>query len=543
MNILLLIGIAVVLGTLSGKVLEKLRIPQVVGYIVLGVIVGKSFLHIFEDQTVHTLTPLVNFTLGIIGCVIGGELKGSVFRKYGQSIYSILLAEGLFAFIGVTIAVTVLTGKLYLGLILGAIASATDPASTVNVLWEYKAKGALTRTVTAVIALDDGLALILYGLVSVFSKAMILHQSFSWWDGVVMPVVEIGQCLALGILSALLVVRFLKHVKEEAIAISLILGVVCMGVGISMYFNLDLILSSMAFGATMANVIPQVTDRIFGVIKEMTTPLYILFFIAIGAQMDIHVFTNITILGIVIAYLIARSVGKISGATLASLATHAPKTVTRYTGLCLFTQGGVAMGLALSISHNMAQFGSQGQEAGLLIIDVVAATTFIVQLIGPPFVKYGITKAEERDCNVTKEDIIESLTAADVMDKQFIPLHEETHLHDIIQTVKEKDTFNYPVVDKEGRLQGIITLRELKDALFERNLEPIILAEDIAIPSHLAAYTDQPLKEVFDIFNKANLEFLPILEKGGSSKVVGLIEYRTLVDEIDKRWLARQKHH
>ena len=133
MNILFLVGIAIFFGTITGKIFEKLHFPQVVGYIILGVIVGKSFLHVFEGEVLHSLAPLINFTLGIIGCVIGSELKGDVFRKYGRSIYTILFAEGFLAFIFVTVVVTLLTGKLYLGLILGAIASATDPASTINV--------------------------------------------------------------------------------------------------------------------------------------------------------------------------------------------------------------------------------------------------------------------------------------------------------------------------------------------------------------------------------------------------------------------------
>jgi Kef-type K+ transport system membrane component KefB len=134
MNTLLLIGIAIFLGIISGKIFQKFKIPQVVGYIIVGVVIGKSFLHIFEGNAIEAMTPLVNFTLGIIGCVIGSELKVGVFKKFGRSIYTILFAEGMLAFAAVAILVTLATGKLYLGLLLGAIASATDPASTINVL-------------------------------------------------------------------------------------------------------------------------------------------------------------------------------------------------------------------------------------------------------------------------------------------------------------------------------------------------------------------------------------------------------------------------
>jgi len=539
MNVLFLIGSAIFFGTISGKVFQRFKIPQVVGYIILGLLIGKSFLHIFDGEIVQSLQPLVNFTLGIIGCVIGSELKGSVFKKYGSSIYTILFAEGMLAFLFVTILVTFITQKLYLGLILGAIASATDPASTISVLWEYKSKGPLTRTVTSIIALDDGLALIIYGLVSVFSKTMILKQAFSWWEGLGVPIFEILECLALGIISAVIAVKMFKHIREETLAISFILGMICAGVGLSMYLHLDLILSSMAFGATMANMLPKVSEKIFDTIKDMTTSLYILFFVAIGAQLDIHTFLNVTLLGIITAYLVARSSGKIFGAMLGGVMAKAKKEVTKYTGICLFTQGGVAMGLALSISHNLSQTGTEGQQVGILIINVVAATTFVVQLIGPPLVKYGITKADEVGRNVTKEDIIKSLKVSDVMNKKFIPIQQAAQLHDIIQIVKEEDSFNYPVIDKEHRLLGVITMKELKDALFENDLVNFILAEDIAAPIRFVLFPEQPLEKAFEIFNNRALEFLPVVTNHGENKVAGILEYRHLVNEIDKRMLSQ----
>ncbi len=539
MNVLFLIGATIFLGTISGKVFQRFKIPQVVGYIILGLLIGKSFLHIFEGEVVQSLQPLVNFTLGIIGCVIGSELKGSVFKKYGSSIYTILFAEGILAFLFVTIFVTLVTKKLYLGLILGSIASATDPASTISVLWEYKAKGPLTRTLTSIIALDDGLALIIYGLVSVFSKAMILKQDFSWWEGLGVPIFEIFECLALGMISALFVIKVSKHIKEESLLISFILGVICAGVGLSMYLHLDLILSSMAFGATMANILPKVSEKIFGTIKEMTTSLYILFFVAIGAQLDIYTFLNITLLGVIVVYLAARSFGKIFGAMLGGVVAKAKKEVTRYTGFCLFTQGGVAMGLALSISHNLSQTGAEGQQVGILIINVVAATTFVVQLIGPPLVKYGITKADEIGRNVTKEDIIESMKVSDVMNKKFVSVQQNTNLHDIIEIVKKEDSFNYPVVDKEFKLRGVITMKELKGALFENDLENFILAGDIAVPTHFILFPNEPLGKAFENFNNRTLEFLPVVANDDSDRVVGILEHRNLVDEIDKRMLSR----
>lgn len=535
MNVLSLAGIAIFLGTISGKIFQRFKIPQVVGYIILGLIIGKSFFHIFEGEVVTSLIPIVNFTLGIIGCIIGAELKGSVFKKYGTSIYTMLFTEGILAFLAVTIAVTLITKKLYLGLILGAIASATDPASTISVLWEYKAKGPLTRTLTSIIALDDGLALILYGLVSVFSKSMMMGEHFSLLEGLGRPLLEIGECLLIGGVSAFIVANVIKHIKEESLIVAFILGVIASIVGVSMYFNLDLILTSMMFGATLANLLPRISEKIFGEIKEMTTSLYILFFVAIGAQLDIHTFLNVTLLGIIGAYLVARSFGKIFGAMFGGFITKAPKTVTKYTGLCLFTQGGVAMGLALSISHNLSQLGGEGAQVGILIINVVAATTFVVQLIGPPLVKYGITKAEERGRNITKDDIIESLLIEDVMDKKVQAVSEGTTLSRLIDLIRTTGSFNYVVVDKLNQFCGVITIKELKDAMFESDLKDIVLAKDILIQTNLVVLPNEPLVKAFELFNNRDLNFLPVIKDKNYKEVVGMIEEKEILEEIERR--------
>ncbi len=539
MNVLFLVGSTIFLGTISGKVFQRFKIPQVVGYIILGLVIGKSFLHVFEGEIVQSLQPLVNFTLGIIGCVIGSELKGSVFKKHGGSIYSILFAEGILSFLAVAIIVTFITQKLYLGLILGAIASATDPASTMNVLWEYKAKGPVTRTLTSIIALDDALALILYGLVSVFSKTMILKQTFSWWEGLGVPILEIFECLLLGAVSALFVVKVCKHIKEDALVTSFILGVICAGVGLSMYLHLDLILSSMAFGATMANLMPKISEKIFGTIKEMSTPLYILFFVAIGAQLDIHVFLNVTLLSIILAYLVARTLGKVYGTMLGGIITKSRKDVTKYTGFGLFTQGGVAMGLALSINHNLSMTGTEGQQAGLLIINVVAATTFVVQLIGPPCVKWAITQAHEDGKNVTEEDLMKTIMVSDVIDAAYPIIRENTPLMTILNIFSDSPYSQYPVINKDGKITGTINIDSIKNSLLLEDSGDLLLGEDIKQSFHYTISDQSTLFEAKTYMDRYHLGFIPVIDS--QENVLGCFDRRMYQKYVSTKLLKLQQ--
>ncbi len=540
MDSILLLGIAVFFGVLGGKVFQKLRIPQVVGYVTVGLLLGESVFNIISQHSVNAFNPIVNFTLGIIGFVIGSELKGEVFRKYGRSIYLILVSEGILAFFAVFAVVTLITKEVYLGLLLGAIASATDPASTVSVFWEYKTRGPLTTTVTSIVALDDGLALILYGLVSVFSKAMITKEHFSLGASIGGPLLEILECFVLGFIGGVILLKIISYVKENDLVNSIALAGVASIVGIAIHLKLDLILSSMVLGATIANIAPRKSEKMFRSIREMTSPLYILFFVIVGASLDIHTFLKVSVITIIVGYLIARSLGKIFGATFGAIISKAKRTVVKYTGICLFTQGGVAVGLAMSIAHNLSYLGSEGRNVGSVIITVVAATTFVVQLIGPILVKIGATKADEIGRNVTEDDIVKVYKVRDVMRKDFSAIKENAPLAKIIETIKERESYHFPVVDKKGDLIGIISLGNLRSVLAEEQLNQIVLAEDVASPVEKVIYSRQPLNEALEAFNKGELDYLPVVDDKNSRKIIGVVEYHPLIEFINRKLFERQ---
>ncbi|MEW5894906.1 MAG: cation:proton antiporter [Candidatus Omnitrophota bacterium] len=539
MNTLLLIGLAVFLGVISGKFFQRIKIPQVVGYILIGLFIGKSFLHIFEGPVIEGMMPVVNFTLGIIGFIIGGYLKRDVFSKYGRSVYAILLGEGILAFFLVAAVVTLITKKLYLGLLFGAIASATDPASTTSVLWEYRSKGPLTTTLASIVALDDGLAILLYGFASVFAKAMVTKESFSLLHSFGLPLWEICQCVILGCLAGFLVSKSVLKIRERELVIAFILGTVGIVAGVSLWLRLDLILSCMALGTFVANSLPKKSEPIFASIREMSAALYILFFVVVGSQLNIQVFFQTTLLLTVLGYLLSRSAGKIFGSMLGGKIGGARPEVSRYSGIALMTQGGVAMGLALSISQNMAiSLPVGGKEIAVLIMNVVAATTFIVQLIGPPLVKLAVTRCNETFKDVTREDIVNSLSVKDVMQTDFVPVSENSSLGKVIQAIKEGGTDHSPVFGPEGRHIGSIALNNLKEALYEEELKDLLLAGDIAVPDQWVVTQAQSLKEAMEIFEERYIDYIPVIESQESPKVIGVLEYPSLIQVINRKMLV-----
>lgn len=393
MNLLLLFGVASLVGLVGGKLFALLKIPRVVGYIFVGILLGNSATNLIPLDLVSSLSPLTDFALALIGFMVGSELRKSVFERFGNQLLIILFAEGLLAMALVTAGVAFYTHNMALAILLGALASATAPAATVDVLWEYKSKGPLTTAILGIVALDDGLALILFGFAMAFARVLLEGGTFSLVGGVGRPLLEIGGSLALGLVAGWSIRWALRRLQDHDDVLVLALGMVLLVGGISHAFDLSLILAEMALGATLVNFAPNTSRQVFALLKGITPPVYILFFILVGAQLQIGLLSQIGVLGLV--YVVGRTLGKMSGAFLGGTLGKATPAVRNYLGFALFSQAGVAVGLALAIAQEFSHGGAAAQEVGALVVNVIAATTFLVQVIGPPFVKFAISRAGE----------------------------------------------------------------------------------------------------------------------------------------------------
>jgi len=393
MNILLLLGIILIIGLAGGRLFEKIGIPQVVGYIIFGVFMGDSLTHLIPSQLLDNLAPLTYLALAFIGFMVGGELKKLLFKKYGKQFLAILLSEGLLAMAVVTSLVYLWTKNLPLAIILGALCSATAPAATVDVLWEYRSRGPLTTTILAIVALDDGLALILYGFAYAFANVLLSGNPLSLHIMLVQPLFEIFGAIILGGAIGFLLDLASRFIKLKGDRLVISIAAILLASGLAIYFDFSLILTNMAAGLILANVHPHRNEANFNLIKSFVPPIYIVFFIFVGARLQLGLLPKMGMVGLL--YVVGRTAGKWSGAYFGAHLSGAQKAVQKYLGLALFSQAGVAIGLALDIYQHFSRLGPAGTQLGETVINVIAATTLLVQIIGPPSVKLAITKAGE----------------------------------------------------------------------------------------------------------------------------------------------------
>jgi NhaP-type Na+/H+ or K+/H+ antiporter len=295
----------------------------------------------------------------------------------------------------VTLAVYAYTRKLYIALIFGALASATAPAATVDVLREYQASGPLTTTTFAVVGIDDAYAVMIYAFASFIAKVLLSKQEVHVAEAVLRPFGEILAALGIGLVIGLAFLFLIRNYTAKRGLLVLTWGVIIATTGLANWLNLSLILANMALGLTIVNLTKWRRDDVFELLRSTTQPIYVVFFVIVGAQLQAGKLLSLGAIGLL--YIIFRSVGKLSGAYMGGIISDAPAGVRKYLGLCLFSQAGVAIGLSIQtmITFGGGRYGPSGVELGVMALSVIAATSIFFQLIGPPSTRYAVIKAGE----------------------------------------------------------------------------------------------------------------------------------------------------
>lgn len=539
LNILFLLGLALFGGIMGGRLFQKLRIPQVVGYIIIGVILGDSVLRIVGQDIILKLQPFNYFALGLIGFMVGGELKKDVFSKYGKQLMTILFCEGIGPFILVTLFVTGAGIILFrdwktsfaLALLFGAIASATDPATTTEVLREYKARGPLTRTIIGIVALDDGLALLLFVIASSIAGSLVGNIQANIFRTFFNSVYEIGGAVVLGLLSGVILSKILRNYSEEGRLLAFSIGTVLLVTGLSLAIHVDMLLASMTLGVVVVNSRPRKSKDTFKLVEAFTPPIYVLFFVLVGAKLNLRHMASFTFL-LVSVYLAGTMLGKAFGSRFGARISGAPKFVQRYLPLSLFSQAGIAIGLSILATQYFPG------DIGNTLVIVITTTTFILQIVGPPLTKVAIVKAKEVGLNITEEDLLDKTRAEDIMDKNPPYIYKNMSLPAILDIFSKSNNLYYPVVDDDKKLLGIITIDSIRNIFMEKTLSDLLLAVDVMESSLISVRPESSLFSVKEALDRYNLEYVPVTAE--DKTIRGFIERRTLNRSISTKIMELQ---
>ena len=413
MNQILCIALALFVGLLSSRLMKVLRLPNVTGYLISGIIFGPYLLGKYiggwtvdnPETNINAIKWISEIALGFIAFTIGCSFKKQAIQRVGKKILVITIAEALGGAIitigALLIAHLFLGNELPISLILtfGAIACATAPAATLMVVKQYKAKGPVVDTLIPVVAFDDAVALIAFAILFSISKALATDSGLNIMDTLVWPLVEIVGSLALGALLGFGISLGFRFFKSRANRSILIICAIFIVVGLEMLasargwkFSISSLLACMMVGAIFINFRAD-AGRTIERIDGITPPLYMLFFVISGASLDITIFASsgaLTLIIIALVYVFARCAGKWLGSYFSSKATHAEPTVQKYLGFTLFPQAGVAIGLATNANQAFPD-----AKLASLVLAVILTATIIYELAGPVITKIALKKAGE----------------------------------------------------------------------------------------------------------------------------------------------------
>ena len=387
-NILLAFAVILILGLASTRLMKLLNLPNVTGYLLVGLLVGPFCLKVINEENIDGLKVITNAALGFIAFSIGGEFKLSSIKRLGKSIIIITLFQA-FVTSGLTFLVLWAVGiSMPITLCLCAIAAATAPAATLMVVRQYKARGPVTDTLLPVVALDDAVGLMIFSLCFALAKVIETGGELTITNVLLMPILEIVLSLTFGALIGFVLSLVMKVFKSRANRLIGMIAGVFLGIALCEIMPLELssLLVCMMIGAVFTNMRSDSISILDGQ-ERWTPPLFMLFFIISGAELDLTVLPTVGLMGI--AYLVARSIGKILGAAVGAKTVKADSNIVKYLGFTLLPQAGVAIGMAQMVSMSL------GGVVGEKVTAVVLCATLIYELFGPVITKIALTRAGE----------------------------------------------------------------------------------------------------------------------------------------------------
>lgn len=407
MEILLTLSVAIFAGLMLSRVAKKLKLPAVTAYLVAGVLIGPFVLGALgieglgftSHENVKSFGLLSDIALGFIAFAIGNEFRLAQLKKIGKQATVIGILQAVFTTIVVD---AVLIGLHFIipdkfpieaAVVLGAVAAATAPAATLMVVRQYKAKGPVTDVLLPVVALDDAVGLVLFAISFGVAKA-ISSGTVDMISVIVEPIAEVVMSLLLGFVMGAIFTfceRFF-HSRSKRLAMSVAFVLATVGLskinfeigGVHIAFSSLLV--CMMLGTVFCNMC-DFSENLMDRLDRWTAPLFILFFVISGAEFELSIFKDITIVIIGLVYILSRCVGKYFGARLSSQMVKCDPNIIKYLGITLFPQAGVALGMAIKAE----ELG----DVGIVVANITLFAVLVYELVGPALTKISLLKAGE----------------------------------------------------------------------------------------------------------------------------------------------------
>lgn len=543
-HITVTLGLVLTAALLAGMFADLLRLPKVTGFLLVGVVLGPSVLDLLDKAHVHTLEPLTQLAIGLVLFSLGCQFPASYIRRILRRLVRLSAGELALTFLTVSVGMMALGQSWSTSLLLGALAMATAPATTILVMKEIESEGPVTEYVSGLVILNNFASIAIFEIV--FLAIRVLQQSLET------PVVtqigilsqEIAGSLMLGILGGL-VTGYACNLMATSRWLVLLVAMTTFQLGLAETMHWPFMLSFLSMGLTVASVSHR-SQEIVAELERLTGFLCVVFFVIHGAELNLLAFVNAGLVGA--AYILLRIAGKYLGIYGAARLFREPEAVRRWLGTSMLAQAGAAIALASLAARRDPDLGKPIQV-------IILGTVVFFEIIGPLLIRFSMLRAGEvplvRAVHHTTTTPLEELgdfwtrlrtvtglfkpkarqgvvTVGDLTSRNVPRLNQSSGFNDVIDLIEHSHDNTYAVLDSANGLVGVIRFADLSRIAFDHSVASLVRAEDLASPVNKVLYSTDPISRATELFRTTRDDCLPVLTRDDPPTFTGVLRRRDL---------------
>lgn len=570
-QVALSLGALLAVALLAGGLAGYIRVPKVTAYLLVGVLLGPAIMHWIEHEDVDPFEPLTKLAIALVLFTLGCHFPLARVRRIFRRTLRLSLGEMGCTFLLVTVGM-ILVGQIFgspvtwqAALLLGALALATAPATTILVLKEAESEGPVTEYTNALVALNNLVAIILFEL---------LFLGIHFFEGKLsVPVAvelrllaqDLAGSIALGVAGGL-VVSYCYNLVDETHRLVLLFAAIILLLGLCEINGMPYLLTFLAMGITVANASDQ-TRQALAELDRLTGLLCVVFFVAHGADLKLGALVEAGMIGI--GYVVFRSCGKYFGVRIAATVGHEEPAVRNWLGATLVAQAGAAIALSAIAVERTAEAGGKLHEVAEHVQTVILGTVVFFELVGPILIRQAVLRAGEVPLahairhtttslidplrtiwnrlliafgrNPWKNRSSDDLTVYELMRKNVKGVPQEATFDEVVAIIEHSRNNTYPVVGSGGELVGVIRYRELSNAMFDPALGSLVRAADVTTPAGWVLHPDDPVSRVCEMFQASKDDCITVVTHEKPYHFIGLIRRRDILRLLIRGQIDAQK--
>ena len=533
-------GMLLGVSLIAGLVAETLRLPKVTAYLTVGLVLGPGFLDWIPAEHVHSFEPFLMLAMALVLFTLGCHFPMARIRRIATRVLPLSFGElvATFGFVAVGLLLVGESGPK--AILLGTLALATAPATTVLVLKELRSEGPVTEFSGVLVALNNLACIVFFEIAFLLVGVLQGNAETPPSEQLMLLVQDIAGSVVLGVVFGLIISYGCGLISSSKWLVLLVAAsTFCLGVCEA--FHLPYMLTFLVMGSVVASTWTDANELVVEV-DHVTGLLCVLFFAVHGAELDLDAFFKAGIVGV--TYVVCRTLGKFLGVYWSASARGESEQIKKYLGPSLMAQAGAAIALSSIAAHRDPELG--GELKAIILGSVV-----VFELVGPVLIRFSVLRAGEvpisqaiRHTSITplqqlvnlwyrvrhlifgsllSEKQRAELTVEELIRTNIVEIDEGASFSSVLEHIETSHDNTYPVVNKESSVVGLIRYRLLSNVLFDPSVTNLVRAEDLATPASVVLYPDEPASRAQELFQSERDDLIPVVERNEPHKLLGAV--------------------